>query len=83
MGLGALRVEVREVEIIVTEPGTSRASAVFHMPISGHLPLRRGRLSRLLEPKLATNRAPPWIKLRLEVLMHLSRPKRSPKAVIG
>jgi hypothetical protein len=35
MGLGAIRVEVRQDEIIVTEPGPSRASAVFHMPING------------------------------------------------
>jgi hypothetical protein len=35
MGLGAFRIEVREDEIIVTEPGTSRVSAVFHMPANG------------------------------------------------
>ena len=35
MGLGALKVEVREDEIIVSEPGPSCANAVFHMPANG------------------------------------------------
>jgi hypothetical protein len=35
MGLGPFWVEVREDEIMVTEPGTSRVSAVFHMPADG------------------------------------------------